>query len=127
MSSSVITEALRRMVYETTHLSPCKPNGDHDCTIKAGTLAYARAALACTPTPSGSYDTGWSDGYAEGFAKKLAGASEPFAIADAGLPERILKAAALVQDKHKAMFKDDLPGAIGLVCSIGRILSEDQR
>ena len=38
--------ALRRMVYEATHLSPCKPNGDHDCTITADALAEARAALS---------------------------------------------------------------------------------
>ena len=40
-----LREALNRMVYETTHLSPMKPNGDHDCTIKADALAQARAAL----------------------------------------------------------------------------------
>jgi hypothetical protein len=34
--------ALEGMIYEATHLSPCKPNGDHDCTITAGTLAKAR-------------------------------------------------------------------------------------
>lgn len=43
-----LREALGRMVYETTHLSPMKPNGDHDCTIKADTLAQARAALKGT-------------------------------------------------------------------------------
>jgi hypothetical protein len=40
-----LVEALERMVYEATHLSPCKPNGDHDCTIKADALEQARAAL----------------------------------------------------------------------------------
>lgn len=54
---AVVTEALRRMVYEATHLSPCKPNGDHDCTIKAGTLAYARTAL----TLASSDQAGWQD------------------------------------------------------------------
>lgn len=43
--SECLREALARMVYEATHLSPCKPNGDHDCTIKADALAMARAAL----------------------------------------------------------------------------------
>lgn len=43
--SECLREALARMVYETTHLSPCKPNGDHECTIKADALAMARAAL----------------------------------------------------------------------------------
>lgn len=38
--------ALVGFVYEATHLSPMKPNGDHDCTIKAETLAQARATLA---------------------------------------------------------------------------------
>lgn len=41
--------ALRRMIYETTHLSPMKPNGDHDCTIKADALAQARQALENQP------------------------------------------------------------------------------
>jgi hypothetical protein len=40
-----LREALRGMIYETTCLSPMKPNGDHDCTIKAETLERARAAL----------------------------------------------------------------------------------
>ena len=43
--SECLREALARMVYEATHLSPCKPNGDHDYTIKADALAMARAAL----------------------------------------------------------------------------------
>lgn len=33
-----LREALGEIVYETTHLSPMKANGDHDCTIKANTL-----------------------------------------------------------------------------------------
>lgn len=41
--------ALRRMIYETTHLSPMKPNGDHDCTIKADALEQARQALESQP------------------------------------------------------------------------------
>lgn len=48
-----LREALREMVYETTHLSPCKPNGDHDCTIKADTLVRARLALTAL-SPKGS-------------------------------------------------------------------------
>lgn len=44
-----LRKALGRMVYETTHLSPMKPNGDHDCTIKADALAQARAALEGKP------------------------------------------------------------------------------
>lgn len=37
--------ALREMVYETTHLSPCEDDGSHKCKISAATLAKARAAL----------------------------------------------------------------------------------
>ena len=49
--------ALGCMIYETTSLSPCKPNGDHDCTIRATTLAKARLAyhgtakVAASPKP----------------------------------------------------------------------------
>lgn len=39
-------EALEEMVYETTHLSPMEPNGDHWCRISAQALANARAALS---------------------------------------------------------------------------------
>jgi hypothetical protein len=51
MTGTKLCQALAQMVYEATHLSPCKSNGDHDCTIKAATLVNARAALAATPTP----------------------------------------------------------------------------
>ncbi len=36
---------LQAMVYETTHLSPCRPDGSHDCRISGEALAAARAAL----------------------------------------------------------------------------------
>lgn len=42
----VLREALREMVYETTHLSAMDPTGAHDCTIGGDALAKARAALA---------------------------------------------------------------------------------
>jgi hypothetical protein len=52
MTEAKLRQALSQMVYEATHLSPCKANGDHDCTIKAATLANARAALATQPATS---------------------------------------------------------------------------
>ena len=38
--------ALVVMVYETTHLSPCRADGSHDCRISGDALAKARAAIA---------------------------------------------------------------------------------
>lgn len=38
-------EALRVMIYETTHLSPMEPDGSHWCRITADALNTARAAL----------------------------------------------------------------------------------
>ncbi len=40
---------LQAMVYETTHLSPCRPDGSHDCRISGEALAAARAALNRSP------------------------------------------------------------------------------
>lgn len=40
-----LTEALVRMVYETTHLSPQRDDGSHDCRISKAALAAAREAL----------------------------------------------------------------------------------
>lgn len=34
--------ALRTMIYETTHLSPCEPDGSHWCKISADALAASR-------------------------------------------------------------------------------------
>lgn len=41
-----LEKALREMVYETTHLSPCEDDGSHKCKISGATLAKARAALS---------------------------------------------------------------------------------
>lgn len=41
-----LREALERMVYETTSLSPLEDDGSHWCRISAEALAIARAALA---------------------------------------------------------------------------------
>jgi hypothetical protein len=40
-----LVEALRRMVYETTSLSPLEDDGSHWCKISKDALAQARAAL----------------------------------------------------------------------------------
>lgn len=40
-----LREALRVMIYETTHLSPMEPDGSHWCRITADALNTARAAL----------------------------------------------------------------------------------
>lgn len=40
-----LTEALCRMVYETTHLSPQRDDGSHDCRISNAALTAAREAL----------------------------------------------------------------------------------
>lgn len=39
-------EALREMIYETTHLSPEEADGAHKCIIPARALSNARSALA---------------------------------------------------------------------------------
>jgi hypothetical protein len=43
-------EALRQMIYETTHLSACESDGSHWCKISGEALAKARAAYAATPS-----------------------------------------------------------------------------
>ena len=40
-----LREALRELIYETTHLSPQEDDGSHRCTITGETLRKARAAL----------------------------------------------------------------------------------
>ena len=47
-----LQEALTAFVYETTHLSPCRTDGSHDCRIPAQTLSRARAALTNTGEPA---------------------------------------------------------------------------
>lgn len=50
-----LEEALREMIYATTHLSPMRDDGSHWCRITKGTLAMARAALtqpASCPRPA---------------------------------------------------------------------------
>jgi hypothetical protein len=41
-----LVEALQLMVYETTHLSPMRDDGSHNCRISKNALEQARAALA---------------------------------------------------------------------------------
>lgn len=43
-----LENALREMVYETTHLSPMEPDGSHKCKISGSALEKSRNAL----TPS---------------------------------------------------------------------------
>ena len=45
-TNASVGEALRAFIYETTHLSPCRDDGSHDCRISAETLAKGRAAFA---------------------------------------------------------------------------------
>lgn len=50
-SHADLVDALRGLVYETTHMSPLESDGSHKCRITADALAKARAALAlATPT-----------------------------------------------------------------------------
>lgn len=44
-----LAEALARMIYETTHLSPEQDDGSHWCKISAEALNQSRAALAAFP------------------------------------------------------------------------------
>lgn len=44
-----LRNALQRMIYETTHLSPEEDDGSHWCKISAEALAQARAALSTPP------------------------------------------------------------------------------
>lgn len=44
--SARLAEALRTMIYETTHLSPENDDGSHDCRISRPALARSREALA---------------------------------------------------------------------------------
>lgn len=45
-SHEALVEALKRLVYEVTHLSPMEDDGSHKCIISASALKEARAALA---------------------------------------------------------------------------------
>lgn len=49
-----LRSALGRMVYETTSLSPCEPNGDHWCKISSEALAIARDTLTTGGKHAGS-------------------------------------------------------------------------
>lgn len=40
-----LVEALREYVYETTHLSPEREDGSHECRITKATLSRARALI----------------------------------------------------------------------------------
>lgn len=40
-----LLEALEAFIYETTHLSPERDDGSHDCRISRATLKQGRAAI----------------------------------------------------------------------------------
>lgn len=71
-----------------------------------------------------TYKVGWDDGYSEGYACKLADATEPFAPVSAELPDRIQRAAELIQKRYAVLFADDRPAAIGLARSIAKLLTD---
>lgn len=71
-----------------------------------------------------AYSLGWNDGYAEGYACKLADATEPFRLASATLPDAIERAADYVQRKYAVIFAGDRPAAIGLVRAVAAALHE---
>jgi hypothetical protein len=48
--SDPIREALESFIYETTHLSPERPDGSHDCRISKETLTKGREALSLLTT-----------------------------------------------------------------------------
>jgi hypothetical protein len=49
-SADPIREALESFIYETTHLSPERPDGSHDCRISKETLTKGREALPLLTT-----------------------------------------------------------------------------
>lgn len=53
-----------------------------------------------------SYDCGWDDGYAEGYACKLADATEPFSPISAIKPVQVEAVADWLMSKYKAVFAD---------------------
>jgi hypothetical protein len=53
-----LREALRKMIYETTHLSACEEDGSHWCRITKDTLAEARAAYHGTAALSANGEDG---------------------------------------------------------------------
>ena len=68
------------------------------------------------------YQLGWNDGYSEGYACKLADATEPFDPASSQLPDRIERAADHILKRYKALFGEDRSEAIGLARGIAKIL-----
>lgn len=50
-SHAALVEALKALVYETTHLSPQEEDGSHVCKISKRVLDAGRAALALAEQP----------------------------------------------------------------------------
>lgn len=74
------------------------------------------------PTP---YALGWDDGYSEGYACKLADATEPFNPASLSRADAVTLIAALLQKKHAVYFASD-SDAIGAARQIVTTLNEDK-
>lgn len=53
---------------------------------------------------SQTYDLGWNDGYAEGYACKLADATAPFNPASVAAPEMVERVADYIARKYAAHF-----------------------
>lgn len=71
-----------------------------------------------------AYQNGWDDGYAEGYACKLADATEPFSPTSAR-PEEVLAAANYLRKKFKAYFVTDAD-AIGTARGMLLAISEQK-
>lgn len=75
---------------------------------------------------SKSYALGFDDGYAEGYACKLADATTTFNPSSADLPDRIEEAANHLQRKYAKVFDGDRAAAIGLARQMAKILAGEQ-
>ena len=72
---------------------------------------------------SQSYDLGWSDGYAEGYACKLADATGVFAPSSLEVPEAVEAVATYLMRKYSKTF-GDRPSAIGCARAMFKIAQE---
>jgi hypothetical protein len=73
---------------------------------------------------SAAYDSGFSDGYAEGYACKLTDATEPFKLQSLDVPEMVDAVAEMLVSKFRATFPDK-PSAIGCARLMIAILKAD--
>jgi len=80
-----------------------------DSPASGAPKAPKRAEVDPTNRP---YETGWNDGYAEGYACKLADVTAPFM--PAGTAEEITRVADWLQRNYAETYRGDRPSAIGL-------------